>query len=154
VVELSRRYSNHPQLLEQLATTWQRLETEQWQPTVDEALVPKSAGTRPHALSRRLTPVAVAALLADYQAGASSLELARRYGVGKASVLALLDRHNVPRRHQPMTQQQVARPSLYESGLSVAAVSNKLGVPARTVHRTLQRAGVQMRDTHGRPRSA
>lgn len=83
----------------------------------------------------------------------SSLELARRYGIGKTSVLRLLDAHHIARRHQAMTPEQIATAiQMYESGLSVALVAEQLNVAGRTVQRALQQAQVARRDTRGRPR--
>jgi len=157
LVELARRYSNRPASSVDLARTWSELQRELGSDaTPDDTLRLRSATAqpgRPHALSRRLAPDTVSQLVSDYRAGASSLQLARRYGISKASVLAVLDQHGVKRRHQPLTGEQVDEAiELYESGLSVEAVSKRLGTAGRTVHRSLTRAGVAMRDTQGRPR--
>jgi DNA-directed RNA polymerase specialized sigma24 family protein len=40
---------------------------------------------------------------------------------------------------------------LYATGLSLFEVGAHLGVDTTTVHKALKKAGVKMRDTHGRP---
>lgn len=156
LVELARRYSNLPTVLSDMTRTWRELRREVGATaTSNDTLVLRSATRhpgRPYALSRRLAPEVVEAIIADYRTGSTCVELARRYKISKTSVLGLLDSHDIERRHQPMTLEQIAEAALlYESGLSVAAVGLRLGIPPRTVHRTLTREGVPMRDRHGRP---
>ena len=39
---------------------------------------------------------------------------------------------------------------LYAHGHSLAVIGKQVGVDASTVHKALERAGLKMRDTHGR----
>ncbi|WP_207767366.1 helix-turn-helix domain-containing protein [Mycolicibacterium agri] len=65
-----------------------------------------------------------------------------------------LERHGVPVRPQlkmtPTVVEQAKR--LYADGHSLAAIGDDLGVDATTVLNALKKAGVNLRDTHGRPR--
>jgi transposase len=90
-------------------------------------------------------------LVADYQAGASTLALMKRYGIGKGTVLRLLDSHDVTRRHQPMTEQEAEQAvRLYGQGRSLAQVGEQLGRSGSAVWLALKRAGVERRGTHER----
>jgi DNA-directed RNA polymerase specialized sigma24 family protein len=154
-VELARRYSNQLPLLADLSSAWQALRRELINPTTDDTLAPRSVvhpprppaqRESPRRARRRLTDAEVQALLKAYQAGTSSLNLAKSYGISKQKVLSLLAQHGVERRCQPMTESQVAEAKrLYESGLSVSAISQRLGVPWTTVQRALRRTGAEMR---------
>ncbi len=66
----------------------------------------KPAGQpRVHKLDRRLYPELIAALVADYPAGMSSVKLMETYGLGKGSVLKLLREAGVTiRRPGPQPQ--------------------------------------------------
>ncbi|MFF8186011.1 helix-turn-helix domain-containing protein [Microbacterium sp. NPDC016588] len=78
-------------------------------------------------------------------------ELARVFGVHRTTIRAALDRRGVNPRAHAITAAQVATASrLYLSGLSLAAVGEKLGFNAQTIATHLRRAGVSLRDPHGR----
>ena len=143
-------------MLADLSSTWQALRRELLNPTTDDALVPRSvvhpprpSGTRrvtTRRTRRRLSENDVRAIICHYQSGISSAKIAKSYGIGKQTVLGLLKQHGVQRRCQPMTGSQVAEAKrLYETGLSVSAVSQLLEVPWTTVERALRRAGAAMR---------
>lgn len=94
------------------------------------------------------------AIVDGYQSGTSMKELARVFGVHRTTIRAALDRHRAPIREQrAISSAQVASASrLYQSGLSLAAVGEKLGFNAQTIATHLRRAGVSLRDPHGRVR--
>jgi hypothetical protein len=95
----------------------------------------------------------VTQLVADYEAGAPSTQLAKNYGISKTAVLGLLRSVGVTIRHQPLTGDQVAEViRLYQSGWPMARIADKLGRDDSLVHLTLHRAGVPTRDPHGRER--
>ena len=81
-------------------------------------------------------------------------ELARVFGVHRTTIRAALDRQGAPVREQrAISSAQVASASqLYRSGLSLTKVGEKLGFNAQTIATHLRRAGVQLRDPHGRVR--
>jgi len=57
-------------------------------------------------------------------------------------------------RRQPLTDQELAEArQLYESGLSLVAVGDRIGRHHTTVHLSLRRAGVPMRPRRGGRRS-
>lgn len=97
-------------------------------------------------------PVEVQQAIVDgYRAGASMKELAREHGVHRTTVRAALDRYGEsPRNHAISSAQVAAASRLYQSGLSLAAVGEKLGFNAQTIATHLRRAGVSLRDPHGR----
>jgi DNA-directed RNA polymerase specialized sigma24 family protein len=150
-VELLGRYSSRTDLLDRLHRAGQLAQgvTANRAPEPDSRPAPRP----PFKLSQRLSADTTAEILAAYEAGCPSTELATRFKIGKASVLRLLADHDVTRRRQPLTPEQIAEGiRLYESGLSIARVSEYLGVMVRTLGTALRAAGVQMRDSHGRPR--
>jgi hypothetical protein len=78
-------------------------------------------------------------------------ELARVFGVHLTTIRAALDRHGETIRVLTISSVQVeAASQLYRSGLSLAAVGQKLGFDAATIATHLRRAGVPIRDPHGR----
>ena len=86
-----------------------------------------------------------------YRSGTSMKELARVFGVHRTTIRAALDRQGAPIREHAISSAQVATASrLYLSGLSLAAVGEKLGFNAQTIATHLRRAGVSLRDPHGR----
>lgn len=110
------------------------------------------APNRIHALADRLSPETVAWIVAEYQRGTPSTELARTVGAGKAGILAILHEHGVKLRLRPMTEKEVAEAiRLYQQGWSLARVGKQLGRDHSAIRDALERAGVPRRDTHGRP---
>ena len=55
-------------------------------------------------------------------------------------------------RQSPVSVLNDEMVGLYESGLSLAEVGDRVGTSPGTVHRHLLISGVQMRDSHGRKR--
>ncbi len=106
---------------------------------------------RRHKLEHRVSPGMAAQLVADYEAGVPTTKLVGSYGIGKSSVLRLLQEAGVSMRRQPLSPDQVAQAeALYRSGLSVTEVAVRLDLNPSTVWRTFQRRGVSMRAA-GRP---
>lgn len=78
--------------------------------------------------------------------------LTGKYGLGKASVLRLLHEAGAEMRRQPFSDQEVDDAvRLYASGLRVAAVGSRLGVPPSKVWRALRARGVVLRPPRNRP---
>jgi len=73
------------------------------------------------------------------------------YNLGKGTVLRLLREQGVQLRRQRMSPDEVEQAiQLYGHGLSIATVGAQLGYGDGTIWRALKRAGVTMRDSHGR----
>lgn len=90
--------------------------------------------------------------MAAYQAGEASTTLAKRYCIGKATVLRLLE-DGVVRRRQSLSPDDVATATrLYAQGWSLARIGERLGCDHSVVMRALERTGVPRRDSHGRTR--
>jgi predicted transcriptional regulator len=85
-----------------------------------------------------------------YEAGATTTQLRQQFSVSQDTVVRLLRRHGVVTRHKGLSDSdlQQAR-ELYESGLPVAKVGEKLGRAPSTVRRALVQAGVEMRPRGG-----
>ena len=88
-VEVAGRYQNPPVRLEALLShlsTWVRVDRLRG-PIVGQVPVAKTLG-----------PDGVADLISRYRAGASTRELAGRYGIAKTSVINMLRRRDIPLR--------------------------------------------------------
>jgi hypothetical protein len=85
-------------------------------------------------------------LVADYEIGLPTTELTTRYGLAKGTVLRLIEEAGIPMRRQGLSQDVAEQARLlYESGLSVAAVGDRLGQAPTSVARALRRIGVTLR---------
>jgi hypothetical protein len=104
----------------------------------------------PQRVEDRLGPFGVAQLIAEYRAGAPTTQLMRTYGLGKGSVLRLLDAHGVPRRRQGLTADQAAEAVLlYRKGWSTLKIGQHFGKDHGVILRALERAGVPRRGSRG-----
>lgn len=104
-------------------------------------------------MHRQLNPAQRGQLVDQYRGGKSTYELARQYGIHRSTVAQHLRREGIVIPQQLKMTPDVVKQAkrLYASGCSVATVGQQLGVDATTVHKALKKAGVRMRDTHGRP---
>ncbi|MGW0249870.1 helix-turn-helix domain-containing protein [Nocardia goodfellowii] len=136
-----RRYSNQD--------TLDRIRRE----TADQGVRSHSPTARPHALRHRLTNDDKAAILADYQAGASTKQLAAKYRLGKGTIFAILHTGGAAIREQRrLTDADIDYAiNRYQQGESLARIGNHLGVAHTTIRTALQRRRITRRDTHGRP---
>lgn len=82
MVDLIRRYSNQ----DTLTTTLDRLHRE----TADQGTRSHSPAPQPHALRHHLPDDDKSTILADYEAGTSTKQLAAKYKLGKGTVLDIL----------------------------------------------------------------
>lgn len=97
-------------------------------------------------VQRHLSSVEVDELIAQYQAGAMVLDLAAAYGIHRTTVLAVLERNQIPRRGRvwsPALTKQAIR--LYAQGCSCAAIGDRLKVNPETVCQHLLIAGLTLR---------
>jgi len=113
---------------------------------------PKTVNSRtPKAIHRRLRPEQVEELVMAYRAGSTVYQLAEQFRINRGTVAKLLEREGVPRRGRPLSPAQVEQASqLYATGLSLVSVGKRLGCDGSTIHLALRKAGVRVRDTHGR----
>lgn len=101
---------------------------------------------------RRLTEFQVKQMAARYHEGATGYELAKEFGIRRATVSERLKKAGVSMRFQPPGNELIdSMVGLYVSGLSLAEVGARTGTSPGTVRRHLLIAGVQMRDS-GRKR--
>lgn len=95
---------------------------------------------------RQLRPSQLAGIIADYQAGATVLALANKYGFNRNTIPTILKRAGVRLRGSGLTDEQIDEAvRLYEAGQSLARIGNRFGVDAHTVRRRLLDRGVAMR---------
>ena len=88
-----------------------------------------------------------------YNEGATVYELAEEFGIRRATVSERLKKAGVSMRCQsPESELINSMTGLYESGLSLVEARARTGTSPGTVRCYLLIAGVQMRDSHGRPR--
>ena len=145
LVELAVRYSNLSltpvQLAELLVTTR----------TFADSDVRTVESFTTHKLSMRLDISTIQDIVSNYSNGHTSYELAARYGVSRNSVLRLVRSHGVQVRLPRMTDQDIQRAAgLYQDGWSLVRISEALTFADTTIHRQLVKAGLVMRDSHGR----
>jgi len=93
--------------------------------------------------------------VADYVEGVEVIELARRYGIARQTVLEQMRREGVARRHPRLSVDDTERAAdLYRAGDSLATIGDVFAVDPGTVRRALMKLGVPMRDCHGREQAA
>ncbi|WP_433657875.1 helix-turn-helix domain-containing protein [Nocardia sp. CA-128927] len=141
-----RRYSNQ----DTLTTNLERIHRE----TADQGTRSHSSAVKPHAPRHRLTDDDKSTILADYEAGTSTKQLAAKYRLGKGTILDILRTSGATIREQRhLTKDEIQYAiTRYQHGESLARIGNHLGVAHTTIRTTLQRHGITRRDTHGRPR--
>ena len=114
----------------------------------------RSMSTEPRSSIRRqarLTQLEVAELIAQYLAGATSRQLAGRWGMNRHTVTEHLRRSGVL-RYQGLSEGQVAEACrLYLAGWSLARIAAALSCAPHTVRSALLREGVTMRRSWERP---
>lgn len=97
-------------------------------------------------LQRRLSPHDRAELVARYIAGEGTPALSREYGMSKCALLRLLRNEGVTLRKRATTPRDAERAArLYESGLSIAEIVERIGYSYSTVRKSLLGSGVAMR---------
>lgn len=90
--------------------------------------------------------------MASYRAGKSVYELAAEHSCHRTTISGILKRSGVTMRRKPARETQIREMvRLYESGLSLAKVGERVGFSDGTVHRYLRERGVRMREVHGGP---
>ena len=90
-----------------------------------------------------LTASEVDHLVADYEAGAGTQELAEKYGIHRATVFAHLRRREVPRRHPGLSgHEQAEAVRLSRDGMSMRAIGRQMGVDRKAIRVALVDAGI------------
>jgi hypothetical protein len=123
------------------------------EPTTD---APKRKRIKPRVVvaQRRLTAGEVDDLIEVYKAGATVPQVVEQFGIHRTTVLAHLERRDVPRRPETrkLTGEQVADAGkLYASGLSTVKVGAIYGVDAETIRKAFIRSGLKLRPRRGTP---
>lgn len=96
--------------------------------------------------SPRIHREVAARIVAAYEAGATTTELRHEFGLSQGGVVGVLKRHKVTTRFQGLSESEATEArDLYESGLSLTKVGEKLDRAPNTVRKALLRAGVRMR---------
>jgi len=104
---------------------------------------------RVHRLDRRLDAELVARLVAEYEAGIPTTQLARDCQLAKGSVLKLLHDSGATVRRRKLTVEQIeAATRLYQSGRSFTEIGEELEVGRSTIWRMLKDRGVHFPKGH------
>lgn len=141
-MEVLRRYSRYPKPPELSQEVARRSST--------VSTSPPPVRNRVHKLEQRLAPEVIAQLVAEYEAGTPTTKLTEQFGLSKGAVLKLLHEAGASMRQQALSERELAEARLlYESGLSLVAVGERVSRHHTTVHLALRRAGVAMRPRKG-----
>lgn len=101
-------------------------------------------------LAQRLSDDTITAILAKYEAGATTREVGERFGLAHSSVNKLLKQQGVTaRRRSPSPEEVEQAVELYGAGLSTRVIAQHLGFGASTILRALHTAGVTIRPRFG-----
>jgi len=97
-----------------------------------------------------LTASEVDRLIGDYLAGMSVKSLAERYGIHRATVFSHLRRRSVPSRRPGLGIDEKAEAvRLARAGVSMRAISRRMGADRKGVRLALVEAGVIVDGTNG-----
>ncbi len=100
---------------------------------------------------KRLSEAQALLMANKYKNGETVYQLAREFGISRHTVSERLKKAGVAMRGQsPGVEIVDSMVFLYESGLSLEAVGNRVGASPGTVRRYLITLGIRMRDSHGR----
>lgn len=97
-------------------------------------------------LGRRLGDAVVAEIVAKYEAGTHTTDLAAEYGVSKSGVVDLLRQRGIRLRYRTMTPREVeSAVAAYSRGMSLSQLAAESPFSQETIRKALIRAGVAMR---------
>jgi transposase-like protein len=135
VVELLRGYSNFGQPWLKLQDVLVKVEVER---SSTSASVANDVPRQQH---HRLTPAERAALVAEYQDGATTAHLARKFEVHKDTVSLAVDQAGVRRvkKRRMNNDDETLAAQLHAQGDSFASIARHIGVAPETVRRRLER---------------
>ena len=92
----------------------------------DKAFESTPASPHVHKLRQRLSDKTVAALVRDFQGGASLAELQQAYSLGRGSVQKVLREQGERRRRKGLTQDELAvLVQRYEAGLTIREIATE-----------------------------
>lgn len=115
---------------------------------VDEPSYPVRHALRQY--QRPFTADEVVELVQRYKAGTTTYELAALYGCKRQTISGKLRSAGVMLRMDSPSEEQIDEMvRLYESGLSLVRVGDRIGVSARTVLKYLRKRAVRVRDSRG-----
>jgi hypothetical protein len=101
---------------------------------------------RIHAARKRLGPDVIQQLVTDYEAGHSTTALMQTYGLGKGTVLGILEERGVKMRGQGIPDDRLGEViGLYRGGLTLMQISKRFHCSGETVRQALLAAEVRMR---------
>jgi site-specific DNA recombinase len=147
MVEVLRRYSRQTYQEKALRNITRILDSEPARRAEDAQI------GHVHRIDVRCDATVLESLVAEYEAGASTVQLQELFGLGKGSVLAILHAAGVKIRRQPMDDEQLEEiKQLYQSGLTIREVAASLSMPKTTVQDALGRLGQAMRPAARRRR--
>lgn len=101
--------------------------------------------------ARRLNDTQLALLVDRYKSGTTDYELASEFAIDHRTASNQLEQQGVIMRLQPLsveTVNEIVR--LYDSGLSMAKVGERVNISADSVLNYLRKRGVETRDPQGR----
>lgn len=135
-MELLRRYSNSPDARERLVRL---LSLPSWEGRDHEE-------RRPRQRQRRLRAAEQEEVVERYRSGETVNALADAFDITRQTVSKILDRHDVPRRYRLLADADISEAGqLYEEGLSLAAIGERLGISARTLLNAFRKVGRETR---------
>lgn len=84
--------------------------------------LPGTTPVQPRRLDHRFPLATIAEIVAAYEAGSSTNQLCKQYGLSKGSMMKILRDHGVQTRFQPMTKSEINQAAqLYEAIMTPAA---------------------------------
>jgi len=114
--------------------------------------IPTDRAERARPAQRRITGGEAETAVAGYRAGKSVYELATEHACHRTTIGGILKRSGVTTRRKPAREAQIREMiRLYESGLSLVKVGERVGFSDKAVHRYLRERAVRMREGYGGP---
>ncbi len=113
---------------------------------------PRTPRARAVNAEQKLGTEQVAALLARYSEGVSCQVVGQEFGISGAAVMRLVRKYERPLHLKGMSVEVLTQAAeLYESGLSLQRVADRVGIPKWTLQREFKKAGVVTRAPKSSP---
>lgn len=139
------RHSNKSALLPPGLVELEKLAQQARTPPSGPALL-ESAGTPTRSLRRRLAPQVIEELIIRYTAGEAIRALSREYSVSRSGLRQLLQGEGVALRKQGITPEDAKNAvRLYETGLTITQVVERIGYSYYAIRTMLHEQGVALR---------